>query len=258
MSLEQSKKPLKINMFKKSDKGYYFWDEFLKLGIIHGFSTRRFGDISIKNLNSDSLKKFCDVLGIEEKKIVGMRQVHGNVVSEASDEFDNIIDSTDGLVSSRKGVFLLGTFADCVPVLFFDKDKKIFGIAHAGWKGAYKEIVKVLISKMIDYGSSAQNILVGLGPSIRVCCYNIGEERKQLFVKKFPKWQKKILQKKDNLTFLDLQTIIKIELLESGILKANIKDCMVCTKDNMSDFYSYRGEKNKDSFGLFAAIIGGL
>lgn len=245
-------------MFKKSDKGYYFWDEFLKFGIIHGFSTRKLGDMNIKNPRSNKyLKIFLGRLGVDEKNIVKMNQVHGNNVSFVSlQDRERVIDRTDGLVSQEKGVFLFGTFADCVPVLFLDKGKKIFGIVHAGWKGVYTEIVKVVISKMINAGSILSDILVGIGPSIKVCCYNISEDRAQLFVKKFPKWQQEILQKKGNLTFLDLQKIIRLQLNESGIPKINIKDCTVCTKDNMSDFYSFRGEHGTDSFGLSAAVIG--
>ena len=28
--------------------------------------------------------------------------------------------------------------ADCVPILFYDPNKKIIGCAHSGWKGALK------------------------------------------------------------------------------------------------------------------------
>lgn len=246
-------------MFKKSNKGYYFWEEFAEIdGIVHGFSTRKFGDMNWKHPNHKHfLKSFCDALGVNYNKTIGMKQVHGNNASWVlPHKRGSTIDTTDALCASEKGIFLVGRFADCVPVLFADRKKEVFGVAHAGWKGAYKEIVKVLISKMIDYGSSAQNVLVGIGPSIRACCYNIGEDRAQLFAKKFPKWQQEILQKKGNLTFLDLQKIIKLQLDESGISKINIKDCTVCTKDNMSDFYSYRGERDRNSFGHFVGVIG--
>ena len=244
-------------MFIKSNKGYYFWEEFFKLGVVNGFSIRQFGDMSRINPNSYlSLNKFCKALGIDKKQTVGMEQVHGDKISFVSEKnLGIVIPDADGLVSSKSGVFLMVKSADCVPVLFFDKNKKIFGIVHAGWKGAYKEIVKIMVSEMVAKGSIPLDIIVGIGPSIRVCCYNINKEREDMFKNKFTKWQEKILEKRSNQIFLDSQALIKLQLKECGILNANIKDCMICTKDNL-DFYSYRRAKNKDSFDRFAGLIG--
>lgn len=230
---------------------------FEKYGIISGFSTKKFGDIYINNINSDSFAKFCNTLGIDKGNAVWMRQVHGNSVAIVSEkDKGKIIDSTDGLISLEKGVFLVGTFADCVPILFFDKKKKILGIAHAGWKGVYKEIAKVMISKMIKNGSKAKDIIVGIGPSIKSCCYNIDEERKKIFAEKFSKRQDKIFIFRKNKKFLDLQALIKLQLLDLGIMNKNIEDYGLCTADNSSDFYSFRKQRDKSAFNHFVGIIG--
>ena len=45
---------------------------------------------------------------------------------------------------------LLTTYhADCVPIYFVDKTKKIVGIAHGGWKGTFENISGKMIDKMI-------------------------------------------------------------------------------------------------------------
>lgn len=243
-------------MFKKSDKGYYFWEEFSKLGVINGFSTRKFGDMNIKNPRSDKyLKIFLGRLGVDEKSIVKMNQVHGNNVSFVSlQDREKIIEQTDGLVSPDKHVFLVATFADCVPVLFLDKDRKIFGIAHVGWKGAYKEIIKVIVAQIVKKGSSPSSIMAGIGPSIRICCYNVDENRAKIFTDKFPK--ESIIKRRDGKVFLDLVEVVLLQVIESGISKKNVLDCGICTKDNISEFYSFRGEHGQNSFGLSAAVIG--
>lgn len=230
---------------------------FEKYGIISSFSTKKFGDIYINNVNSDSFARFCNTLGIDRRNAVWMRQVHGNSVAVVSEkDKGKIIDSADGLISLKKGIFLVGTFADCVPILFFDKKKKTFGIAHAGWKGAYKEIAKVMVLKMIKNGSKVQDIIVGIGPSIKSCCYNIDEEREKMFAEKFPKRQDKIFQFSRNKTFLDLQVLIKLQVLDLGIMNKNIEDCELCTSDNDSDFYSFRKQKDKNAFNHFIGVIG--
>jgi len=245
-------------MFKKSSKGYYFWEEFARVdGIVHGFSTRKFADMNIKNPKSNSsLGNFLKKMGVGNKSVVKMNQVHGNNVSFISSyNHKEIIDKTDGLIASQKDVFLVVTFADCVPALFLDKNKKFFGIAHAGWKGVYKEIVKTMIEKMVKKGSRRSEIMVGLGPSIRVCCYDVYKDRVDAFKDKFPK-MKKIAKIKNGKIFLDLIKIVKLQLKNCGILDRNILDCKLCTKDNILDFYSFRKEGNTKSFGLSSGIIG--
>lgn len=250
-------------MFKKSNKGYYFWEEFARVdGIVHGFSTRSFGDMNTKNPKSNNhLKIFLKSLGTHDKNVVRMSQIHGDNVEVVSNKdsgamsLETIINNTDGLISSSKGIYLVCTFADCVPVLFLDKERKAFGIVHAGWRGVYKEIVLSLILKMVGLGSNLANILVGIGPAIRICCYSIDKEREKVFKDKYLKWQD-IIKRKDDKIFLDLVKIVKLQLKVLGVLDQNIFDCKLCTKDNILDFYSFRKEHRKPSFGLCSGVIG--
>ncbi|EKD64739.1 MAG: hypothetical protein ACD_50C00311G0005 [uncultured bacterium] len=245
-------------MFKKSKKGYYFWEELNDFeGLIHGFSTRKFGDVNWKKKNSTkNLKNFCKELKISSGQIVKMEQVHGDsVVWITSKNKKNLIGSKDGLLTSGNGIFLVVTAADCVPVMFIDNDKKIIGIAHAGWKGVYSEIVKRMVDQMVEKGSKKSQIIAAIGPSIKICCYNVYKERASLFKDKFFK-MKEITKVKDDKIFLDLPGIVINQLRNEGILQKNILDCGMCTKDNHSDFFSFRKEGGTKSFGLFSGVIG--
>ena len=61
--------------------------------------------------------------------------------------------------------------------LFFDLKKKVIGVAHAGWKGTIRMVaqntVKVLKEK---FNCLPDDILVGFGPAIGPCCYEIGPD----------------------------------------------------------------------------------
>lgn len=244
-------------MFRKSDKGYYFWDEFSRLGLINAFSTKTFGDMSRGNQSwMSNLDKFCMALGIDKNRCIGMQQVHGDIVTFVSGKnLNSVIQKADGLISNKSKIFLLCKTADCVPILSFDKVKKFFGIAHAGWRGAYNEVAKVLLSEMIVLGSHPKDVLIGIGPSIRDCCYNVDENRIRIFVDKFPGWIGKIIRKKRGRKFLSLQNLIKLQAIKEGVSENNIKDSMICSKDN-PDFYSFRDSENKNSFERFVGLIG--
>ena len=58
---------------------------------------------------------------------------------------------------------------------------------HAGWKSAYKDIIKKVVKFMINKGCSPTNITAAVGPCISVNNYQIKED----FIKKFIKKDKK-------------------------------------------------------------------
>ena len=53
----------------------------------------------------------------------------------------------NSIITKIKGFALGVVTADCVPILLFDYQNKIVGCVHAGWKGAFKGIIKNTISK---------------------------------------------------------------------------------------------------------------
>ena len=74
--------------------------------------------------------------------------------------------------------------ADCSPILIFDYKKKIIAVVHAGWRGAYKQIVIKVLKKFIKLGSKKKNIIVSIGPTISQNNYEVGKEFKYKFLKK--------------------------------------------------------------------------
>ena len=68
-------------------------------------------------------------------------------------------------------------FADCVPILLFDPEKRIIGIAHAGWKGTVNKIAAKTVTKMVqNFGTNPTDVLAAIGPSIGPDHYQVGED----------------------------------------------------------------------------------
>ena len=53
----------------------------------------------------------------------------------------------DALITKMKGVALGVLTADCVPIILYDIKNDIIGCVHAGWKGAYTDIIKNTLKK---------------------------------------------------------------------------------------------------------------
>ena len=41
----------------------------------------------------------------------------------------------DALVTDEAGIPMYTSYADCVPLLFYDPEHHVAGMAHSGWRG---------------------------------------------------------------------------------------------------------------------------
>jgi YfiH family protein len=55
---------------------------------------------------------------------------------------------------------------------------------HAGWRGAYKDIVGKVIKFMVKKGCKAENMTAAIGPSILQKNYEVKKDFKNRFIKK--------------------------------------------------------------------------
>jgi hypothetical protein len=100
-----------------------------------------------------------------------LEQVHGTEIHYADHERPLGYElSGDGSYTDKSGMLLhIGT-ADCVPVMFFANDGSIIGAAHAGWKGARGNIMKLIYEKL---AKKTSNISAIIGPSISQESYEV-------------------------------------------------------------------------------------
>ena len=67
----------------------------------------------------------------------------------------------------------LGVFtADCAGVVLISDDA--VGVAHAGWRGVADGIVEALLDRFESSGRQVRRAVIG--PHIRSCCFEVGEE----------------------------------------------------------------------------------
>ena len=81
----------------------------------------------------------------------------------------------DGLMTAEPGILLTIRIADCLPVLLVDPHQRVVAAVHAGWRGALARVIEKAVGDMRrTFGSDPQNLIAALGPSLRVCCYEVG------------------------------------------------------------------------------------
>ncbi len=162
-------------------------------------------------------------------------------------------DGVDGLVTKEKDLLLTVRGADCVTLLFYDVKNKICGACHSGWRGTAGQISKKTVEKMCALGADPKHIIVAVGPSVGGCCYTVGNEVYNAFLKEDLAFEACFNRTSDKLR-LNLQKAVEISLISAGVLPQNISDCGECTVcDGGKNYFSHRLCGNRR--GTMAAFI---
>ncbi|MBI4137498.1 peptidoglycan editing factor PgeF [Candidatus Roizmanbacteria bacterium] len=180
------------------------------------------------------------VSGDMKESVVIPRQSHSDRVVVVSKSDQTI--ASDGLITILPDTPVGIITADCVPILIADPEQGVVSAVHAGWKGTLEHIVLNAVRHMIELGSSPSSLIAAIGPAIKSCCYDIPEDRTQLFMEKFGA---NCIIHIDKTNYIDLQHINVRQLIEAGLSSDHI-DCIdECTACNMQ-YYSYRrGDRDK-------------
>ena len=127
--------------------------------------------------------------------------------------------------------------ADCAPIIIYDPKLKIISAIHAGWKGAYKEIIKKVVNFLIKSGSDNKDLVAAIGPCIAQKNYEIKSDFKLKFLKQNTvnrTFFKKIKKK----TYFSLNKYVYYQLKSLGLKKIDLID--KDTYNPKNNFFSAR------------------
>ena len=155
--------------------------------------------------------------------------------------------------------------ADCVPILMCNTKTGDVCAVHAGWRGTTLDIVSHSARALSE---NPKDIVCAIGPSISLCCYEVGDEvyyaTKALFE------TKGILERTEEMfvnisacsmtkkRHANLSRINKALLENMGVPEENIEVsniCTSCTKDENGQhvFFSHRGQNGYS--GTFLSVV---
>lgn len=210
--------------------------------------------------------------------LVTLRQIHSDVIHCVSEAPDEPLPG-DGLITRTPGILLSVMTADCLPVIVVDLKHRAVGVFHAGWRGTVARIVEKGIGEMRKlFGTRAADLKAAIGPGIRGCCYEVGQELKDKFESQFSYAAELFRETKERdeihekypllfLTarapghselpkkiFLDLAEANRRQLISAGVPAGNITDLGLCTSCHTDRFFSHRAEHGKT--GRMMAVVG--
>jgi hypothetical protein len=248
--------PVKINSIEYMQAPIFSACDFL----IHAFCTRR-GGASREDYASLNMS-FCE--GDEEFRVLQnwdrlaaafaipleyflvVNQVHGDdifVIRPHGDYFSSREElNYDAIVTNRTNLAVCIKTADCVPVFFADRIKKVVAVVHAGWRGSALGISARVIRLMQNqYGSLPQDTLAAIGPSIGRCCYEVDAATADAFHQQKNNDSFLFAANEKNKWILDLPEANRRQILDCGIPQKNIESSGYCTTCRQDIFFSHRG-----------------
>lgn len=191
-------------------------------------------------------------LNYDYHDLIHMRQIHSDIVTIANSTMNfTTPPQCDALITNRINVPLMVMSADCTPILIYDPIHHAIGAVHAGRAGALKDILpKTLHAMQEHFGTSSQEVHIAFGPSIHGCCYEINttiaHEVKE-------KGYADALLYQEERVYLDVNTILYLQLRTMGIASHCIESASQCTACHAREYFSYRAQ-NQDT-GRIAGVI---
>ena len=213
--------------------------------LIWGMSEKKDGNmkLNIGDNNPRCLQNRCDFFagrGINYlANAANAGLVHGNKIAMVDgSQKGKVLSGYDALITNIPGIILTITVADCLPLYFYDPEKRITAIAHAGWRGVKLQIASETAKIFLkNYKADPKNIIAYIGPHIRSCHFEVSEDTAKEF-SAYPRF----IDKKEDKIFIDLSGIVKSQLLASGLAKENISISQECTHC-LDKYFSYRRDK---------------
>ena len=240
------------------------------LNINHGFFNKN-GGVSkgvYKSLNCGigsndkkaNIKKNLKIvkrkIGKKSKAIFFVKQVHSNkfIYLNKNSKIKNKSVNADAIITEKKNFPIAVLTADCAPILIFDKNRKMIAAIHAGWRGAYKGIIKKVIKFMFQKGCQKEDMVVAIGPCISMKSYEVKKQFKDKFIKK-NKINIEFFKNKKNKIYFNLPGYIKKQLKLNQIKNINLLNIDTFNKKN--NFFSARRslKLNHNDYGRNISII---
>jgi len=246
------------------------FQHFLDAGLVRHGITTRFGGVSPEPLNTlnmgrrtaddptnteENRSRVARALGVPLGSFVYSDQVHQTEISRVTQaNQDDERTSIDGLATDSSGLTLMTLYADCMGVLLYDPVQKAIGMAHAGWRGTVGEIGPKLVESMGQwFGSRPEDLLVGLGPAIGPCCFEIGSECSDAFEALADRKGISSGIIREGNVRADLWAVNRQLLEYCGVRSEAIAEARWCTSCHPELFFSHRRDHGQT--GRMAAVM---
>tara|TARA_E500000178_G_scaffold353836_1_gene420851 strand:+ start:78 stop:839 length:762 start_codon:yes stop_codon:yes gene_type:complete len=230
-----------LKKLKNIDHCFFSKKKGFSKGIYKSLNCGKGSKDSKKNINKN-LIFVSSKMGVPKTNLILMHQTHSNKVVEIKKNNYKTKIKADAMITKMKGFALAVVTADCVPIILYDVKNQIIGCVHAGWKGAYLDIIKNTINKFKKMNSN-NLIYACVGPCIGQKSYEVDLDFFKKFIDISEKNKKYFSYKSSNKKLFNLRKFVTDKLLE---YKIKVDQVNRDTFTEKSNFFSYRRSTKLD------------
>jgi YfiH family protein len=225
--------------------------------IAHAFSTVRGpegsnfdlgGYDSVERSVVDRRRMFMSAAGMPDRQPTILQQVHGaELIDVVSMDGSGAAPEADGAIAvERDGTVWSPAVrtADCIPLLLAAVDGSAVAAVHAGWRGTAGGIVRRALASMRELDVVASRLVAAVGPAIRGCCYQVGDEVAEAVAHAAGADVERLARRHAGGRRLDLGLAVRLQLSRAGLEDRAIHVAPWCTVCSNGLFFSYRRESS--------------
>ena len=168
-----------------------------------------------------------------------LNQVHGSKVVSLPLPESTLVDA-DASYSDQQGQTCVVMTADCLPVLFCDRQGTRVAAAHAGWRG----LAEGVLENTLALFPNPHDVMAWLGPAIGPDAFEVGEDVKQAFVAASSQAEACFVSRPNvpGKYLADLYALARLRLQDCGV--ESIYGGQECTFGQQQDYFSHRRNPN--------------
>lgn len=207
----------------------------------------------------ENRRRLAEAVGFDAGHLTYCQQVHGTGVAKVDwRDAGQVQSGCDALATDAIGLPLGLVFADCVPVLLYDRVRHVLGICHAGWRGTVNGAAAATLWAMqAGYDVTPRDVIACIGPSIGPESYEVGNEVVEMAQARLPNAAALFSypngNNRDNRNpFFDLWRANAEQLIDGGVPAGQIEVSGIDTGRATHDFFSHRAEQGR--CGLFSMV----
>lgn len=215
-----------------------------------------------KELTVERRRRVCEWAGLSFDRLVAPDQIHSpHVIRVTCDDAGRGRDGrhtalrfVDGLVCSESNLPVMQFSADCPLVLLVEPERRVFGTAHASWRGTVAGITTELVRQLqFEFDVDPGRLIAAVCPCAGPWEYQVGEEVLRIAMARLGEDAERFFPSVAGRLHFDMRGANVDQLVNTGVAPEHIH---VAAESTIADdrFYSYRRE-GADT-GRFAVIAG--
>lgn len=234
-------------------------------GLAHAVTTRPWNMAAHRGPESDRAvdrrRRLCAALNLPFERLTAPDQVHSphvwrieaRDVGAGRDGRATALKFVDGLICHMPKVPVIQFSADCPLLLVVEPRARVFGMAHASWRGTVTQIARELLNRLQrDCSADPANCLAAIAPCAGPDEYEVGQDVRRIALDRLSDAESYFRPRGEKWTF-DMRGANVAQLVAGGVPAERI---YVAAHSTMSDprFFSHR--RDGADTGRFALIAG--